>query len=704
MKKLWNAAGILHLENFSALAWGAGTGAAVGCDYFPFWAALLLLPGIILLKKVPRRYFLLAFLLALLSGISYSARQERITRLFFRPGQVQGTVVIRDHRATRVDGIRLHSRVRGELRVPGKNEALPVLLTLTPELSESGVLYGEKFAVSGILQTPLCSGFYFDGNDISGPLPPPYGKNYLLRLDQADFKGSDSGFVRFCFLLREKLLKHLISGIRDSENQSMAARLFLGASDGGSVEQKKNFVLAGIIHLFAVSGMHVGVLALVFRMLFGFLKFRIRNILLALVVILYVMCSGLAIPALRAGAMIVCWCLLRAFLFYTPNWNILSFSFFLLCVISPDAVGELGTQYSYGITAALLLGVAGFREWQKRAEFRFKLMPSAAALTFRYRRNWLRLQRFTTLLVAAVIAFAGGTMLTALNNSLFLPGSIFTNLMTVLITPFMFGVFIFKLGFGWCFELCNTIGARLIEAGFAVLKNISSISLEIFSPLFSAKPAVWLIILFYLLFFAALCCRRRIPGILLLCASMLLIVLCPLQKKFMPDRWIVVAGSSEHPPLIAYAMPAQSRAVICNMPDSASALSVACELQKLGCGETELFFSRGNSAASAGVKSFLTKMDLAVIHLPRGKHTTFFKKNLAVAELSWILPENLNDIRQPEIGSDGRFLKWSPHKDIEISLMKSDGGWQISVTDRCGRTRKLLLPWSNWPLVWKSAE
>ncbi len=697
MRKIRRFAGILYLENFSALAWGAGLGAAIGCSYLPRWVIFLLVPGVILLKNIPRIYFVFAFLLSLASGISYFQRQLAREEIFARPGWIQGEVTICDHRATRVEGIRLRSRVRGELRVPNQKETLPVLLTLTPELLRSGVLFGDRFAVSGILQTPMNNGYYFDGRDISGTVPPAYGENYLLQLEEATALCAESGFVRRCFRLREILLKRLISGIREPENQSMAARLFLGASDGGTPEIRRNFVLAGIIHLFAVSGMHVGVLALVFRIIFGFLKFRIRNILLALVVTVYVMCSGLAIPALRAGAMIVCWCLLRAFLFYTPTWNILSFSFFLLCVISPEAVGELGTQYSYGITAALLLGLSRFREWQKMSGFQFEFMPSVAALTFRTRRNWLRRQRLATLLMAALIAFASGTMLTALNNALFLPGSIFTNLSTVLVTPFMFGIFVFKMGFGWCLE---SIGARLIEAGFAVLKMLSLLSLEIFSPEFSVKPEIWLVMLFYLLFFAAIICRKRLPGMLMLCGALLIVFSVPLQKQFLRERLIVVAGSSGHPPLLICAIPAQSRAIVCNLPDSAGALSAACELQKLGCGEAELFFSSGNSAASAGAKAFASRIKVSAICLPKGKHTAFFKKNLAaIPDAGSLQIVNFTDRRQPEISGNMENFTWTPQPGVTIGVMKMDDGWRI-VAD----SGEVVIPWSSSPLVWSSVR
>ena len=203
---------------------------------------------------------------------------------------------------------------------------------------------------------------------------------------------------------------------------------------------------------------------------------------------------------------------------------------------------------------------------------------------------------------------------------------------------------------------------------------------------------------FYLLFFAAIICRKRLPGMIMLCGALLIIFSVPLQKQFLHDRLIAVAGSSGHPPLLIYAIPSQSRAVVCNLPDSAGALSAAGELQKLGCGEAELFFSNGNSGASAGVKAFASRINVSAIYLPKGKHTAFFKKNLAVIpDMESLQILNLNDSRQPEISNDVNHLKWYPCSGVEILAIKMDNGWRISANFA---KADVLIPWSNSPLVW----
>ena len=185
---------------------------------------------------------------------------------------------------------------------------------------------------------------------------------------------------------------------------------------------------------------------------------------------------------------------------------------------------------------------------------------------------------------------------------------------------------------------------------------------------------------------------------LMLCGALLIIFSVPLQKQFLHDRLIAVAGSSGHPPLLIYAIPSQSRAIVCNLPDSAGALSAACELQKLGCGEAELFFSNGNSNASAGTKAFASRINIAAIYLPKEKHTAFFKKNLAeIPAVESLQIVNVTDSRQPEVGGDMNHLKWNPHPGIEIRAIKMDNGWSISANFAKG---DVLIPWSNSPLVW----
>lgn len=693
------------LERCTALAWGGGLGAAVGCGFLPWWTILLILPGIFMLGRCPRVMFCFALILSLISGSLHLRREKIISEIYPDSAMLSGIFTVRDSRATKVKGIVPDFRIRGEFIADGAPEAVSVLAELPDDLKVSGVLYGERFRVEAILQVPSAAGFYFDGSRISGEVPPPYGKSTLLKIEKISPLETESGFRRWCFLLRENLLKHLISGIRNKETSSMAARLFLGAADGGTISVRRNFVTAGIIHIFAVSGMHVGVLAVVAGMVLGFLPFRQRHILLAVIVSLYVMCSGLAIPALRAGAMIVGWCLLRAFLFYTPNWNILTLAFFVLTVTTPEAVGDLGTQYSFGITAALILGLPIVREYLDDTAIYSQLMVNSNIISRKFRKYAARFRRLVIFISAAVIAFAASSMLTILHNNLFIPGSIITNLLTALITPFMFAVFLFKLLFSWSAGMIDICGARLLEWCFALLKGISEFSLEIFSSVTVVEPDIHQVAIFYMLFFAALVIRKFYIALALMTGAIVLLMLTVLTNPATPDEVVVLGGSSGHPPVIIYVNSARSTVLVCDLPDSWSAALAAGEVKRRGRSEAEIFFSGSRSHNNSGLAAFAFRVTPLAIHPLAGKPTLYFTRNLEQLEaVSSRLVKNFADRRLPQISSASERWQWSPDVGVVISVLRGDDGWNIQVKFRSGKTESVTIPWNNHVLIWNITE
>ena len=348
IKKLPNA------DCCTVLALGCVFGALCTIGVLPLWIVLLAAAaGVIWLKLRPALFLNCGIAAALLSGMFWSGNEAERRQEYSGSEQASGIVIIRDSRATRVKDIVLQSRVRAEFIAEGRAGSCPVLLKVPDKIRESGFLYGDRLQVRGILSVPQTSGFYFDGKNIGDAVPPPYGTACLFEALEVKNLPSEKSCKRNCFSWREVLLKKLIRRM-NNKSKSMAARLFLGASDGAPPEVKRNFVLAGIIHLFAVSGMHVAVLAAVVGAGLVLVPFRIRYLLLAAVTFLYVLCSGMAVPAMRAGAMIIVWALLRSLLYHTPNWNVLMFSLSVLCICDPAGITELGTQYSYGITAALI--------------------------------------------------------------------------------------------------------------------------------------------------------------------------------------------------------------------------------------------------------------------------------------------------------------------------------------------------------------
>ena len=230
---------VLELDCFSALALGCVSGVLCGGALFPPWMVLCILLFALLLKKFPALTFAAGIVIAFASGAINLARVNLRDSEYHNSAAVSGIAVIRDSRATRVSGITLKSRVRAEFHDADKSVSCPVLLTLPEEIVKSGSLYGDRFQIKGVLAVPGASGFYFDGKTIGGEVPPPYGKAYLLEAHSAEILPFEKSFKRGCFMLRETLLRRLISNM-DENCKSMAARLFLGASDGAPFGVKRN--------------------------------------------------------------------------------------------------------------------------------------------------------------------------------------------------------------------------------------------------------------------------------------------------------------------------------------------------------------------------------------------------------------------------------------------------------------------------------
>ena len=656
--------------------------------------------GFILFERRPALCMTVGIAAALISGVFYSNGKLEREKEYSASAGVRGIVTIRDSRATKVEDIVLKSRVRAEFYGSGKEHSCPVLLTLPENVRDKGTFYGDRWQISGTLSVPQSSGFYFDGSDIGEAVPPPYGEAYLLEAIEVEVLPAEKSFKRRCFLAREFLLKNLTRRM-DINYKSMAARLFLGASDGAPPEVKRNFVLAGIIHLFAVSGMHVAVLAAVVGMGLIFLPFRIRYLLLAGVTAIYVLCSGMAVPALRAGLMIVIWALLRGFLYHTPNWNVLMISFALFCVCDPSGITGLGAQYSYGITAALIAGLSGLQRWCSNGRGVDELMINSGSVTVKYRKFRRRLFKAVIFGAVAVLAFVSGTMLTMLSQKYFLPGSILSNMAAALLTPFMFVVFIVKMFAGfWC-DFVNSGCAWLIGCGFEYLRIVSEISLEIIPPIASGMPEIAMVVIFYILFFAGLKLKNFYAALCAMVIALLMMCTLPLLSKRKAETLLVISGSSSHVPLVAWMIPQESRAVVCNLPESWSGALAADELLRNGCLDAELYFSDGKSGNNAGLKSFASRIAVKRINLPGSKTTPYFLRNMEEISGTCPVPETLFDMRRQPRTLGANEFQWSFAEGHQLSAKAGADGWNIRWQKPDETVSETLIPYCNYALLWK---
>lgn len=182
-------------------------------------------------------------------------------------------------------------------------------------------------------------------------------------------------FSKFSYKLRNHIESELRKQHLLPRVLQITETLVLGNKSILDPELKVDFANAGVIHILAISGLHIGILYLllngVFNLVFPYSK---NNIFIAISIILFLWLfswfSGSSPSALRATTMFTCFQFSKILSRPQHPINALFLSCFILVFIDPTIVFSVGFQLSITAVAAIIIGVP-------------KL------LAFWYPKNWL---------------------------------------------------------------------------------------------------------------------------------------------------------------------------------------------------------------------------------------------------------------------------------------------------------------------------
>ena len=228
---------------------------------------------------------------------------------------------------------------------------------MLPYDDDSWYPMGAKVLISGVLYRP-------EGQKNPGGFDQAAWlsskKTWLvMQADSIQLIDTPHGMWALVYQMQTQLDKTL-NAYLPQETIGLAKALLLGAKH----ELSDDFYLVaqqmGIAHVFAVSGLHVGVIGSVILFLFaqcGWARSWFGFLLLAVILTIYTMLAGLPASAIRASLMILLAGL--AFRFYRPPDPIsfLSLAAVVLLLDNPYLLWNAGFQLSFGVTLSLLLFV-----------------------------------------------------------------------------------------------------------------------------------------------------------------------------------------------------------------------------------------------------------------------------------------------------------------------------------------------------------
>ena len=162
-----------------------------------------------------------------------------------------------------------------------------------------------------------------------------------------------SWFKQFIFSAREKILDILKKNIGDNKDElGIAEALLIGYTNDLDNDLVQAYSNTGVVHVIAISGMHLGLIYVMLVWVFGKLSFIKKSKIIQVVLILsclwlFSLLTGAAASVLRSAVMFSCIAIGKNFFKQASIFNSLAASAFILLCYNPYYLWDVGFQLSY---------------------------------------------------------------------------------------------------------------------------------------------------------------------------------------------------------------------------------------------------------------------------------------------------------------------------------------------------------------------
>jgi len=296
------------------------------------------------------------------------------------------------------------------------------------------LFWGDRVRLSGYLErpAPATNPSLFDYRDYL----EKRGFHYVLRVDPDDSPLEKIGEVpglASIFRLRDRMEEAVLRGIRGTpEVEGLLLGMILGERTEMPSEVNDNFRRTGTLHVVAISGLHITLIAFLITLLLRMLRLNKSVITLIVIPLLlgYVVMTGFRPSAVRA--LVMCVVFMASWLLHRPAhmMNSLAVAAVAILAVSPCQIFDPGFQLSFLVVAAIVALTPGLRRladpWIEPDPY---LPPEF--VTENRRRVGRALGRVADLAAVSLAAWVGSAGLILYYFHLFSPVSFFCNLIVV---------------------------------------------------------------------------------------------------------------------------------------------------------------------------------------------------------------------------------------------------------------------------------
>lgn len=321
-------------------------------------AFFLLLSIFVVLKKYPPIRLLILYTFLLLFSIFYTnnyfhmARSD-IEKFKNKPVILTGLVVSEPNTRkwqtnliVQADNIKFSDP--GKEEVNSKNCRVLVRV----RFSKEDIFYGEKYRFSGVLRIPEDEGFrnYLKRHKVSATVN--VGNRKRIRYIG---EGKTNPLIEVALKLKKTLTNNLQAYVSPNYFPMLGGMMLKAGVIPGQIREM--FSKIGVVHVLAISGLHVWIMGGIFLIIFKLLNIpkRISFSVTFILIIIYVFVTGLRVPVIRAGLMVNLFLLGYIIRRKTDIFIALSAALLLILLWNPYYLFDVGFQLSFITVSSIVL-------------------------------------------------------------------------------------------------------------------------------------------------------------------------------------------------------------------------------------------------------------------------------------------------------------------------------------------------------------
>lgn len=616
------------------------TPGTAGLSVWFFFVLLVPFVGMLILASPRVRWLLTGFVLL---GMVVMARQR------ISGWKLQSDCVDRPWTRAAIRGIALDAPIPPEVSVGTTSPTgirVAVCEVRTALTSEWQPCHGRTLMLPGIHALPLPYGSLVQAEGVfcpPSPAPFPGGFDYarylqtlgigsVFRIDtEPRILRAHAVGIRVIpaaiFQARDWCARKLVGRIEPASNRALLLGMVFGMRGCLETSARDRYLRSGAIHIFAVSGLHVGIVSAVLALFLraAGVPFRPRFAVMPVLLAGYVLMTGCSPSAVRAWLMITVWCLSRALLLPPVPVNTVAFAASLLLLANPGNLYRTGFQFTFIIVGVLILGWPMVSRWASSLQEKRLWIPrSEVSLTsFIYGEAQWRLAR---LLGASLFAWLGSVMLVARTNGLIVPSALITNIGLGLVASGVLTLSFPKILFAASgLVLPDMICARVMEMLTTCADVITSLGAAAPGSLPVPRPGIVICLVYYLALGIFLCRGPRNPRLGRVCLGLVsVLIFLVVARGIQPPgtSCTVLSGGEAVEPLLVLERSEGNPVVVNSGPAAAAAVMVQWLKFKAYDGVDTLVLTGTSWGEASGATRLIEDLPVRTLFVPEEKDTS----------------------------------------------------------------------------------